>query len=91
MKKEVQPKMLYCKACGIFSEPDHRLTCDVCGAKLMSCWWALLNRSCDGRAFSVKQYCDTCKNRFWCWTNSLDGGRIPTLTQARIVQKGRMI
>lgn len=82
MEKEdlIQPKMLYCRTCDAFSEPDYRLTCEKCGEKLTTCWWALLRRKGD-----AKEYCTTCKNRFWCWTNTPDGnGRIPTLTQARV-------
>ena len=75
----VQPKMLYCRKCNIFSEPDYRLTCEKCGDKLVTCWWALLRKK------GAKSLCEDCKNRFWCWTTVPDGnGRIPSVTQARI-------
>lgn len=66
----IQPKKLYCRTCNVFSEPDYRLTCGECGDELETCWWALLNRK------NAKQFCSDCRNRFWCWTNSLNG-RIP--------------
>ena len=74
----IQPKMLYCKTCNTFSDPDYRLTCENCGEKLVTCWWALLSNK------GARTLCEDCKNRFWCWTNTSDS-RIPTTTQARIV------
>lgn len=74
MKKEelIQPKMLYCRGCNVFSNPDYRLACRKCGETLTTCWWALLNRKSN-----AKELCSDCKSRFWCWTNSLVDGSIP--------------
>ena len=80
MEKMIQPKMLYCKKCEAFSKPSHSLVCMDCGQTLTTCWWALLHK-----IDNTKQHCKECENRFWCWTNTLDGSsRIPSFTQARI-------
>ena len=84
MEKEdlIQPKRLYCKICDVLLLPDLNLTCPVCGTTLTTCWWALLNKKT-----KMKDQCDTCKNRFWCWTTTPIDGRIPSITQARVVHK----
>ena len=82
MQQLIQPKRLYCITCDVLLLPDFNLSCPVCGEKLTTCWWALLH----GKD-KVKKECDTCNNRYWCWTHRVDDFRVPTATQKRVVDK----
>jgi len=81
--KLITPKRLYCITCDVLLLPDFNLYCPVCGDRLTNCWWALLHGK-----YKVIKLCDTCDNRYWCWTNMRDDDkRVPTFTQARIAVK----